>query len=378
MKRRNLVLAGPALWAGSMLAGLPGLARAQSATIKFGQSAAMTGDSGEHGKAVRAGILAAFDAANKAEGARGMRFELHTLDDAGSAERCAGNVKVLADAGVTGLLGLTSGAGAEAALPALELQQIPLLGTASGHMGIRTDNLGAAYHTRAGYDVEFKRMVAYVKDRNLSRVGIVYLEGTSKPNLAAMTVALATVGMTPAMAIALDRNNPSFDAVAAQLTGQPLDAVLFMAGATPTAAIIDHLVAARYRGMNFASSMAGQPLADALAAKGQSAVMSVVVPRPNALGVAVVNRCQQDLAGLGSDMRVGVSVLEGYIAGRIAVEASRTAARGGVVNRVRLKDTIANLRTDLGGYKVQFAPGNPHGSKYVDLVTIDRYGKMVG
>ena len=378
MKRRNFVLAGPALWAGSMLGGMPGLARAQAGTVRFGQSAAMTGDSGEEGKAVRAGILAAFDGANRAEGARGMRFELVTLDDAGSAERCASNARVLAEAGVTGLVGLTSGAGAEAALPALELQQMALLGTASGHMGIRADSLGAAYHTRAGHDLEFKRMVAYVKDRNLSRVGIVYLEGTSKPNLAAMTVALATVGMTPAVAIALDRNNPSFDAVAAQLTAQPLDAVLFMAGAAPTAAIIDHLMAARFRGMSFASSMAGQPLADALAAKGQSAVMSVVVPRPNSMGLAVVNRCQHDLAGIGSDMKVGVSVLEGYIAGRIAVEASRVAARGGAVSRARLKEAIANLRTDLGGYKVQFAPGNPHGSKYVDLVTIDRYGKMVG
>ena len=378
MNRRNLVLAGPALWAGSLLGTLPQLAQAQSATIKFGQSAAMTGDIGDHGKAVRAGILAAFDAANKAEGARGMRFELLTLDDAGSVDRCTSNVKVLADAGVTGMLGLTSGAGAEAVLPALDLQQVALLGTASGHMGIRADNLSAAYHTRAGYDLEFKRMVAYVKDRNLARVGIVYLEGTAKPNLAAMTVALATVGMTPTVTIALDRNNPSFDAVATRLVDDKLDAVLFMTGAAPSAAIIDHLMAARYRGMTFASSMAGQALADTLAAKGQSAVMSVVVPRPNAMGLAVVNRCQHDLAGNGSDMRIGVSVLEGYIAGRIAVEASRTAARGGTVSRARLKDAIANLRTDLGGYKVQFTPGNPHGSKYVDLVTIDRYGKMVG
>jgi branched-chain amino acid transport system substrate-binding protein len=377
MNRRHLVLAGPALWAGTWLGGS---ARAQAPTgmVRFGQSASITGEGGEHGKAVRAGILAAFDAANKSDGTRAPRFELVTLDDAGSPERCASNIKALADAGMTGLLGLTSGAGAEAALPVLEAQQIALLGTASGHMGIRAGHTSAAYHTRAGYDLEFSRMVSYVKDRSLSRVGVVYLEGTAKPNLAAMTVALAAAGMTPAVAIALDRAQPSYDAVAAKLVDNKLDAVLFMAGAASTAAIVDHLTAARYRGMVFASSMGGQELVDALAAKGQSAVMSVVVPRPNALGLAVVGRCQQDLTALGADMRMGVSVLEGYIAGRIAVEASHAAGRAGAVNRARLKETLATLRADLGGYKVQFTPGNPHGSKYVELVTIDRYGKMVG
>lgn len=369
------MLGAPAFAAGTWVSGFHGIAAAQAGVVKFGQSAAVTGEHADHGKAVRAGILAAFDAAYKAD--RGQRFELVTLDDAGAADRCVGNVKALADAGVTGLIGLTSGAGAEAVLPGLESQQIALLGTATGHMGIRADNLASAYHTRAGYDLEFKRMVSYVKDRSLVRVGIVYLEGTSKPNLAAMTVALATVGITPAVAIALDRNNPSYDAVAAQLSENRLDAVMFMASALPTAAIIDHLLASRYKGMMFASSMAGQDLVESLAAKGQSAVMSVVVPRPNAMGLSVVSRCQQDLAAMGSDQRMGVSVLEGYIAGRTAVEAAR-AVRGGAVNRARLKDALANLRTDLGGYKVQFAPGNPHGSKYVELVTIDRYGKMVG
>ncbi|MET0351021.1 MAG: ABC transporter substrate-binding protein [Rhizobacter sp.] len=376
MNRRKLVLGAPALCIGIGLAGVPGLAAAQAGVVKFGQSAALSGDQSEHGKAVRAGILAAFDAAYKAD--RSQRFELVSLDDAGAADRCAQNVKALADAGVAALLGLTSGAGAEAVLPGLEAQQIAMLGSATGHMGIRADNLASAYHTRAGYDLEFKRMVSYVKDRSLARVGLVYLEGTSKPNLAAMTVSLATVGIAPVVAIALDRNNPSYDAVAAQLADQRLDAVMFMAAATPTASIIDHLLASRYKGMMFASSMAGQELVEALAAKGQSAVMSVVVPRPNAMGLPVVSRCQQDLAAMGSDQRLGVSVLEGYIAGRTAVEAARVAVKGGAVSRTRLKESLANLRTDLGGYKVQFAPGNPHGSKYVELVTIDRYGKMVG
>jgi hypothetical protein len=43
-----------------------------------------------------------------------------------------------------------------------------------------------------------------------------------------------------------------------------------------------------------------------------------------------------------------------------------------------LKESLAALRTDLGGYRVEFAPGVTQGSQYVDLIAIDRYGRLVG
>ena len=254
-----------------------------------------------------------------------------------------------------------------------------LIGAATGDMGLRGETSGAAYNTRAGYDLEFKTMVGYARGRELSRVGIVYLEGTAKPNLAAMTTALGSAGLRPVETIALDRNAPSFDAVAARLAAARLDCVLFMAQAAPTAAIIDRLAAARYRGLSYASSMAGPSLATTLAARGHSAILSAVVPRSTADGVGVVQRCRQDLDALGGEIPMSASVLEGYIGGRIAVEAVRGARpRGGAVGRPQLKDSLAGLRTDLGGYPVHFTPGNPNGSKFVELLTLNRYGNLVG
>jgi len=74
-----------------------------------------------------------------------------------------------------------------------------------------------------------------------------------------------------------------------------------------------------------------------------------------------------------------MTALEGYIAGRIAVEAAQNVMKtsGGTVSRPRLREALAGLRADVGGYKVEFA-GGTQGSKYVDLVAIDRYGRMVG
>ena len=184
MKRRELLLSGPALVA----SGLWNPAFAQASVIKFGQSASLTGGQAEYGEDVRDGILAAFNAANKEP--KGPRFELVTLDDGGDKERCKANVKQLIDSGVTALVGLTSGAAAEACMPLVEESKVVMLGTASGNMGIREAKLTMAYHVRAGYDDEYKRMISYVKEFNMQRVGYVYLKDTSPANQAAMNAAM--------------------------------------------------------------------------------------------------------------------------------------------------------------------------------------------
>ena len=377
MKRRSLVFASPAMIAGSMVSGLSLRAAAQQPVIRFGQSASLTGSQASYGKDVRDGILAAFAAASKASG---PRFELTTIDDGGVRNRCSQNVSTLIDSGVTALIGLTSGAGAEASMTAVEKAQVPMLGTASGNMGIRTAGPSLAFHVRAGYDLEYSRMAAYIKDFGLRRVGVVHLDDTSKANMDVMAQALSSVSVTPKTSFTIDRNAASFDTVAASLLEAQLDCVLFTANAAPVASIIDKMSAAKYPGLFYASSFAGQDLVDTLVTRKQGCVMSTVVPRTNSAGVAVVNRCQQDLAALGSGAKVGMTTLEGYIAGRIAVEAALVAVKNGSVSRARMREALANLRADLGGYRVDFAAGNGggQGSRYVDLIAVDRYGRLVG
>jgi ABC-type branched-subunit amino acid transport system substrate-binding protein len=375
MKRRTLLVGGAALSATAMVTGWnAGFAATSPSVIRFGQSASLTGGQANYGRDVRDGIAAAFAAASKTGG---PRLELVTLDDGGVRSRCAQNVATLIDLGVTGIIGLTSGAGAEACIPAVDRAQVAMLGTASGNMGIRADGVSSAFHVRAGYDLEYQRMVSYLKDFGLKRVGVVTLEDTSKANLEAMNLALHSMSIAPKVALSIDRNNAAFDAVAAQLLEAKLDCVLFTANAAPVAAIIDRMTAARYPGLFYASSFAGQDLVDTLVSRKQSCVMSVVVPRPNAHGVNVVQRCRDDLAALGGESRMGMTTLEGYIAGRIAVEATQSVLRVGGVTRARMRDALTALRADVGGYKVEFA-GGTQGSRYVDLVAIDRYGRMVG
>jgi ABC-type branched-subunit amino acid transport system substrate-binding protein len=378
LKRRNLVLAGPGLLLGGLGLTVPAAVCAQSTVVKFGQSASLSGGQSAYGKDVQDGIAAAFAAANKVEGSKGLRFELVTLDDGGDKERCKQNVKTLVDQGVSAVVGLTSGAAAEAALPVFEEAQVAMLGTASGNMGIRAAKLTTAFHVRAGYDEEYRRMVQYVKDYGFTRVGYVYLKDTTQANQLAMTAALEAVGVKPTVTVALDRNAKGFEAEARQLVDGKLDCVLFTTNAGPINQIVELMHAARYPGLYFSSSFAGQVLIDDMAKKGISVIMTQVVPRPHQIALPVVKQYQADLAAVNG-ARVGYTSFEGYIAGLVAVEAARAAARNGGTNKARLKEALAGLRTDLGGYKINFTGSSTRtASRFVEVVALDRYGRVIG
>lgn len=369
------MLGASAAWLGAGWA--PSVRAATQPVIKFGQSASLTGGQSEYGKNVRDGILAAFAAASRADNGNGPRFELLTMDDGGVKDRCAKNVGTLIESGVAAVVGLTSGAGAEACMQMVAESQVPLVGTASGNMGIRQAKSQPVYNVRAGYDLEYRRMVTYAKDFGMSRVGVVYLKDTSRANMDALTQALGQLAVAPKETLGIDRNDKNFDAVADALLDAKLDCVLFATNSTPAAAIIDRMRASRYPGLFYASSFGGQSLLDTLIERKQSCIMSAVVPRPTAARVSVVNRCAQDLAAIGAESKMGITTLEGYIAGRTAVEAVRAAMGRGGMGKGRLKEALAGLRTDLGGYKIDFS-GTQQGSQYVDLIAIDRFGRLVG
>jgi ABC-type branched-subunit amino acid transport system substrate-binding protein len=354
VNRRDLVLGSSGLIAAGFC---PAVLAQQQTVIKFGQSASLSGGQAGYGKDVRDGIAAAFAAASKAD-PKGPRFELVTLDDGGVKDRCKANVKTLIDQGMVALVGLTSGAAAETVLPMVEEARIVMLGTASGNMGIRSDKLTMAYHVRSGYAEEYRRMIAYVKEFNMQRVGYVYLKDTSPANQAAMSSALDAVGLKLTVSLPIDRNSQSFDAEVEKLLAARLDCVLFTTNATPISAIVEKMSAGKYPGFYFSSSFAGQELIDDMANKGKSIIMSQVVPRPNAVAAQVVKRCQEDLAAYDKDARMGFTTLEGYIAGRVAIEAARVAHKGGVVTKARMarSSSMWSRSTAAAGSSVSSPP----------------------
>lgn len=91
INRRNLALSAGAL-------ALPGLARAQSGTIKFGFSAALTGPFNEFGEGINRGAQIAVEECNKAGGVNGRMVELaEVLDDQLVPDRAVQNLRRILD-----------------------------------------------------------------------------------------------------------------------------------------------------------------------------------------------------------------------------------------------------------------------------------------
>ena len=68
--------------------------------------------------------------------------------------------------------------------------------------------------------------------------------------------------------------------------------------------------------------------------------------------------------------------LEGMMAAKVVVEALRRA--GPEPTSRSLNAALSRLRNlDLGGYVVDFSPGNHHGSRYVDITMIGRDRQIV-
>jgi branched-chain amino acid transport system substrate-binding protein len=108
----------------------------------------------------------------------------------------------------------------------------------------------------------------------------------------------------------------------------------------------------------------------AAGADGDGVYISQVMPSPHDRSLAIIREYLADI--MPAD--VGYASLEGYIGARVLVQALQ--ATGPQPTRAELADTLQYLSSDLGGFKVVFAPDNHQGSRAVFLTRIQA-GKAV-
>jgi ABC-type branched-subunit amino acid transport system substrate-binding protein len=94
--------------------------------------------------------------------------------------------------------------------------------------------------------------------------------------------------------------------------------------------------------------------------------VSQVVPFPWDGRLPVVREYQQLMRRQQRQPHFGFSSLEGFLAAKVTVEALRRA--GPRPDRPGFVAALESLRsTDLGGFRVSFAPGDHEGSDFVEL-----------
>jgi branched-chain amino acid transport system substrate-binding protein len=347
--------------------------------IVIGQSLGLTGGGADVAKQYLQGAQCHFDNVNRGGGVRANTIRLVALDDGGQRDRTVENTrKLIVEQNAFALFGYTAAAGAQAAFPLVEEHGIPLVGIASGGLGVHDKFRKPVFHVRASYTAELEGIVRVLGTSGLvspsGRYAFVYNQD-AKANLGAFEDVARRTNVTIGASVAIDRNSTDMRAPVTQLLEGKPSAVVAITTAKAMGALIKELRRQGYGGTIVSSSFAGDPLVAEAGREGAGTIVVQVVPDPRVKTTGVARAYHAALAQCGANTVPTVSGLEGYISARVLVEGLQRA--GSNVSRERLIASLESItRLDLGGIEITFSPSNREGTSFVELLIIAKDGRL--
>lgn len=372
-------LASALLWLLAAPVGAIGTPGVFDDRIVFGQSAAFEGPAAALGTGMREGILAAFQEANEAGGINGRRLELISYDDGYEPEAAVANTKRLLDVDqVFALIGQVGTPTSEAVQPMATDQMVPFLGPFTGAAFLRQPSLGNVVNVRASYDQETESWIEHLtSDLGFSRIAIFYQDDSfGQAGLNGVRRALEKRGMALVAEGTYQRNTSAVEPAVSTIRQARPEAVVMVGAYEPCAAFIrlaqENEVSAVFVNISFVGSKA---LSKELGPAGEGVIVTEVMPLPDDTSNALVARYQRALQATKPDAEPGFVSLEGYVAGRLVVEALRQL--GEPVTREGMLATIKKVgKFDLDGVTLTYGPEDNQGLDQVFLTVIQADGSF--
>lgn len=352
---------------------------AQAAQIVVGQVGPMTGLDANQGRAYGAGMQLAFAGVNKAGGVNGHTFTLVRKDDGGRPEDTVSITRqLLAEdrplvlAGYFGSRNITD----LVSSGVLEKEKIALVGYRSGEIRPETPLL---YSVRAGLRDEIRKMTEHLATIGITRLGLFYEEGPGAPVLlAAVDEAAKTAKATIIAKASYPAGTARVKAAAAKFIATPPQAILMISTGAAAAGFIEEYRASGGASQLFAHSGADiEQMSKRLSEEQmQGVAIAQVTPNPYKISSRLAKEFSDAVAKTEKlEVPVSYSMMEGYIAGKVIVEAvRRQGAKPTREGMVTALDSMDNF--NLGGYGVGFKPGMRSGSRFVELSIISGAGKI--
>ena len=347
--------------------------------IVFGQSAPFDGPASALGIDVRRGILAAFAEANAAGGLNGRRLQLVYRDDGYEPNRAIENTnRFIKDDRVFALIGEVGTPTSRAVQPIASAAGVPFIGPFSGADFLRDPSLSNVINVRASYAQETETWIEHLTtDLGITRIALLYQDDSfGLAGRAGVVAALARRSLKLVAEGTYMRNTTAVKT-----------ALLTIRKATPQAvgmvgtykACAEFIQLARQIGVDAVfvniSFVGSNALAKELGTNGEGVVVSQVVPFPDDASIPLVARYQRALKAAEPEAEFGFVSLEGYIVGRLVIEA--LGRLGPDVTRAGLISTIKQTGAfDLDGVTLSYGPDNNRGTDRVFLTEIERNGNI--
>ncbi len=345
--------------------------------IVFGQSAAFEGPAAALGTGMRAGLLAAFAEANAAGGVKGRKLELIAYDDGYEPDKAIANTnKLIREDQVFALIGEVGTPTSKAVQPIATDASVPFIGPFTGAGFLRDPELKNVINVRETYAQETEAWIRHLTgDLGYDRIAILYQDDSfGRVGLAGVQKALDKRGLQLAAEGTYKRNTTAVKSALLEIRKADPQAVVMVGAYEPCAEFIKLGkrigLDTTYVNISFVGSKA---LAAALGEAGEGVVVTQVVPFPWDKSIPVVADYQQALSAHDASAQYGFVSLEGYIVGRLAVEALRQI--DGEPTRQALLDAVFRTGTfDLGGMQLTYGPGDNQGMDQVFLTQIQADG----
>lgn len=372
-KCRTSVLAA-LLWLAATAAGAeePGVTAER---VLFGQSAVMSGPTADLGNEMRRGILSAFEEVNRAGGVGGRRLELRSYDDRYEPELAIANTRrLINDDHVFALIGAVGTTTSAASEPIARAAGVPFIAPFTGAEFLRDPALTHVVNVRASYSEETEAMVERLtSDLGIKRIGVLYQDNSyGRSGLAGVRQALDRRGLELVGTGTYMRNTTAVKTAVLGLNQRNPDAIIIIGAYEPSAIFTRWArklgIKARIFNISFVGSDA---LAEALGQAGDGVYITQVVPFPEGGSLPLLSQYRKALVANDADARPSFVSLEGYIAGRLTAEV--LARAGDQPSRASFLSALTTTgKFDIGGFTLNYGPGDNRGSEQVFLTVINK------
>lgn len=347
--------------------------------IFIGQVAPLSGLEANQGQAYSAGLQLYFDSVNRMGGVNGHTFKLVTRDDGGrAAQTLEVTRQLLEEVRPMALAGYFGAANVAELVKAgiLASERVALVGYRTSEIGPDTPLL---YSVRAGVREEINKIANHLGTIGITRLGLLYEEGPgSTAVVAAAEEAVAKNRAALVAKAAYPAGSVKVGASVASLVSAVPQAIVMVATGAAAAAFIE-----QYRMANGTAQLVAYSGADIdqlskrlSEEQMQGVAIAQVVPNPYKISSRISKEFIELVARMpGLEARVSYTMMEGYIAAKVIVEAVRR--QGIKPTREGIGAALDNMQDlDVGGYFVAFRPGMRTGSKFVELSIISSAGRI--
>ncbi len=349
-----------------------------SSKIVFGQVAALTGPAQDLGQGMRQGILAAFDDANRHGGISGRTLELKSVDDGYEPEKTVAATKqILDDDKVFAMIGAVGTPTSKASQPIATEAKVPFIGPFTGAEFLRNPYNRYVVNVRASYFEETEAWIEHLtKDLGITKIAILYQDDAfGLAGLEGVQRALAKRNMTLVASGSFKRNTTAVKSALLDIMKGNPEAVVTVGPYKPVAEFIKLAHQVKINPVFVAISFVGSDsLAQELGNDGAGVIVSQVVPFPFDTSLPVVAAYQNDLTTDDAKAKPGFVSLEGYLVGRLVVEALKRV--DGEPTRENLLDAIYRAPFDLGGVTLKYGPARNQGSDQVFFTILQADGSF--